>query len=216
MNTLIDERHTQCDDNQSSQENYASPVSSDLVGKSSLITSLLKFSPGALSQVQGNATFTAWGVSRRNQFKVGALHAANFAGMEFATVPSIRSGSRPDLDTSIASANIHIPLGVKVDDIHPSNLRHQNGVGDDYSFIANLNFWLYKDQIQEGQSCSNQEDGCDEVFYTAKAEAGPQGEKREQRANSSEDVTASGSKSLGVIHGAIFSQRTIPVDRKAL
>ena len=216
MITLIDDRHAECNGNQSSQENYAAPIFIDFVGKNSLISSLLEFAPSDLSQVKCNSTLTARGEGRGDQFEISALHSTNFAGVEFATMSSARSGSGPDLNILVASANMHIPFSAEVLNIDPSNLRLQHGIGDDHSFIANLNFGLDEAEIQEGQRCSNPENCCDEIFYASNAEARPQGEEREQRANSGEGITASSSKSLGVIHTVIFSQRTISADRMAL
>ncbi len=201
--------------NESTHQDYTSPIARDLASQATGAGIILKIVPGTFRQVKGNTTFTSWRNGGGDVLISGAFHSANLADMNFAVVSPAGSGRRPDVENSLAGSNIQIPFSTEINNIGPAKLSPQDWIGNDNSAVANFQLGSHERQVQECYGATDPENCGNDVFGAAHNDARPQSYATQQGSATSKDKTAARSKALAVVHSPIFSQRIILVDRKA-
>ncbi|MFM6939806.1 MAG: hypothetical protein ACKOUD_04220 [Rhodoluna sp.] len=154
------------------------------------------------------SSFTAAGprrFTRTNRLGVAQLVTPELAGVDGSAVVTAWCDSRPSADFLCGGHDGEGVTNIDIDDSVPANTDGGQWVGNDYTFIKDLNLWTDENQVgatTQYQSPKTSRNGISWGLCEPKR-------NREHEAKhecaSSEEVTASRSKSLSITHVSIIA-----------
>ena len=173
--------------------------------------SFREFLPSTSGQKSRNTRITARRFTKANRTLASDIHSLNFTRVNFSSVISAGSGSRPGMNNFSINLNTHCVSGFDSADVAPTNLVTPKWIYDFDSIVSNFYQRAMQDQVKEERCQTSQTDGQECI-------ANLTGEDSLKNHNENHAICDDGSKcagftskDFGVGHDTILAQGVINV-----
>ena len=161
---------------------------------------LLEVLPTQSSDVISGAGISSRRIGSSNQSRAIWNQALNLVGVDAAMVVATGSGCCPSRDLPLCCVESQDVLGLDLSDITPAKSDSAKGIGNDNSFITDLEFGLMNNEIKEASQYRDSSKSKDNVQDIRRNEGLNNSASQESVSNVGNDHCGCGSEELNVGH----------------
>lgn len=173
--------------------------------------SFREFLPSTSGQKSRNTRITARRFTKANRTLASDIHSPNFTRVNFSSVISTGSGSRPGMNNFSINLNTHCVSGFDSADVAPTNLVTPKWINDFDAIVSNFYQWAMQDQVKEERCQTSQTDGQECIANLTGEDSLKNHNKDNAISNYRSKSAGFTSKDFGVGHDSILAQGALNV-----
>lgn len=170
-----------------------------------------EFLPSTPGQKSRNTRITSRRFTKANRALASDIHSLNFTGMNFPSVISTGSGSRPGMNNFAINLNTHRVSGFDSADVAPTNLITPKWINDFDAIVSNFYQRAMQDQVKEERCQTSQTDSQECIANFTGEDSLKNHNENNAISNYRSKSAGFTSKDFGVGHDSILAQGAINV-----
>lgn len=194
---------------QTSSDQYKNSrsIDIDLIVATVITSRIFKSFQSKDGKISRSTTMSTRTIARSNKSGSANIHSLNLAGMDSSTMVAPRSGSGPSINSFIAHQNTHGVFGINAFNTLPTHSNLIEWISDSNSLIKEFDSWSMQNQVGQSYGECTPNGAC-KAGVPSTAQETLNNQRNDYQVNDQRGKdTATWSKNLDVVHGAILSQK---------